>query len=147
MDERTDEFRNVVRTLPRLAPPTAVKGAAAAADATEVLWLCRYLPDIKRGHLLEATSDRPSSFLHPATAAKRVITRAAAAAVAEVSSSLVLKVAMIEGSGAGWQRRRLVLRHEMPYAASFCSCTLGSRYTRVLVKLLASILSKVTLKC
>ena len=35
MDERADELRNVVRTLPRLAP-TAVKGAAAA-DATEVL--------------------------------------------------------------------------------------------------------------
>ena len=86
-------------------------------------------------------------FLHAATAAKRVITRAlgAAAAVAEVSA-LVLKVAMIEGNGAAWQRRRLVLRHEMPYAASFCSCTLGSQYTRVLVKLLASILSKVTLK-
>ena len=83
-------------------------------------------------------------FLHAATAAKRVITRAAAA-VAEVSA-VVLKVAMIEGSGAAWQRRRLVLRHEMPYAASFCSCTLGSQYTRVLVKLLASILSKVTLK-
>ena len=87
-------------------------------------------------------------FLHAATAAKRVITRAARRqpSVAEVSAALVLKVAMIEGSGAAWQRRRLVLRHEMPYAASFCSCTLGSQYTRVLVKLLASILSKVTLK-
>ena len=37
MDERADELRNVVRTLPRLALTAAVKGAAAAADATEVL--------------------------------------------------------------------------------------------------------------
>ena len=105
------------------------------------------MPDIKRGHLLEATSDRPSSFFARGYCSEKSNnSRAAAAAVAEVSA-LVLKVAMIEGSvGAAWQRRRLVLRHEMPYAASFCSCTLGSQYTRVLVKLLASILSKVTLK-
>ena len=105
------------------------------------------MPDIKRGHLLEATSDRPSSFFARGYCSEKSNNSrsAAAAAVAEVSA-LVLKVAMIEGSGAAWQRRRLVLRHEMPYAASFCSCTLGSQYTRVLVKLLASILSKVTLK-